>query len=214
MSPEVIGYVASVVFLARLMPQPIRLARTGVPDGVSPLAMMNGVVSDVGWILYGLSVGLLPVWGVAVLALPAGIWTVVLLRRRITRTDLIGAGVWLFTIVIAWQVGRLAVILGVSVIVNHGPQVWTAIRSKHLDGISRTTWLLALADASLWGGYGIATGDPALMGYGSVLLTGAIVILARIWWTARTDDWGTDDWGDIDRRVDAGEISLASAGVA
>jgi uncharacterized protein with PQ loop repeat len=187
MSAEVIGYVASVVFLARLMPQPIRLARTGVPDGVSPLAMMNGVFSDVGWILYGLSVGLLPVWGVAVLALPAGIWTVALLRDRITRNDLFGAAVWLTTILIAWQVDRLAVILGLSVIVNHGPQVWAAVSSNHLRGISRTTWLLAIGDASLWGGYGIATGDPALMGYGGVLLTGALIILGRIWWTSRLD---------------------------
>jgi uncharacterized protein with PQ loop repeat len=185
MSAEVIGLVASVVFLARLMPQPIRLARTGVPDGVSPLAMMNGVSSDIGWILYGLSVALLPVWGVAVVALVPGIWTVALLRSRVTRRDLIGAAVWLTTIGIAWQVGRLAFILGLSVIVNHGPSVWVALRSRRLEGISRTTWLIAIADASLWGGYGIATGDPALMGYGSVLLSAAATILGRIWWTGR-----------------------------
>jgi uncharacterized protein with PQ loop repeat len=185
MSAEVIGYVASIVFLARLMPQPIRLARTGVPDGVSPLAMMNGVVSDVGWILYGLSVALVPVWGVAVIALVPGVWTVVLLRSRITKQDLIGAAVWLATIAIAWQVGRLAFILGLSVVVNHGPSVWVAVRSRSLEGIARTTWLIALGDAALWGTYGIATGDPALMGYGGVLLSAASTILVRIWWTSR-----------------------------
>jgi len=204
MSAEVIGWVASAVFLARLMPQPIRLARTGVPDGVSPLAMMNGVISDGGWILYGLSVALLPVWAVAVAALPAGLWTVLLLRSRITRRDLIGAAVWFFTIVIAWQVDRLAVILAFTVFVNHGPQVWTAIRSSNLDGIARTTWLIAIADASLWGGYGIATGDPALMGYGTVLLSAATVILCRVWWTRRAVHGNSGD-------VDLGRVELVPA---
>ena len=85
MSASAVGWVASIVFLARLLPQPIRLFRTGVPNGVSPLAMMNSAVSDIAWVLYGLSAGLAPVWVVALLALPPGIWTIVLLRDRITR---------------------------------------------------------------------------------------------------------------------------------
>ncbi len=187
MSPEVIGWVASVVFLCRLLPQPIRLARTGVPDGVSPLATMNAALSDIGWLLYGLSAGLAPVWVVALLALPPGIWTIVLLRQRITRRDVVGASVWLAIILLAWLSGGLVALLGMSVLVNQGPQVWAALRSNDLDGIATTTWYIALVDASLWGGYGVVSGDVALMSYGVVLFASASVILGRVWWTRRLE---------------------------
>ena len=187
MSPDVIGWIASVVFLARLLPQPIRLARTGVPDGVSPLGALNSAVSDIAWVLYGLAAALIPVWAVAAVALLPGIATVVLVRRRIARIDLLGAGAWLALILVAAALNSLAVVLAASVLVNQGPQVWTAIRSNRLDGISKTTWYIALADAALWGSYGVALLDVALIGYGVVLLTSAVVILTRIWWTQRDD---------------------------
>ena len=88
MSVEVLGVLASIAFFARLTPQPIRLWRTGVPDGVSPMAAMNAALSDIGWILYGLAAGLVPVWLTAVVALVPGVWTVWLLRREATRRDL------------------------------------------------------------------------------------------------------------------------------
>lgn len=190
MSPDVIGWIASVVFLARLLPQPIRLARTGVPDGVSPLGAINSAVSDIAWVLYGLAAALVPVWAVAAAALLPGVATVVLLRRRIARADLLGGGAWLAVILASASVGRLGIVLTASVLVNQGPQVWTAIRSNRLVGIARTTWYIALADAALWGTYGALLGDFALIGYGVVLLSSATIILSRVWWTQRGDQVG------------------------
>lgn len=185
MPADVLGWIASIAFFARLFPQPIRLARTGVPDGVSPLGALNAAVSDIGWILYGIGAGLVPVWGTAAVALVPGVWTVALLRRSTGRRDVVGGLVWLAVILLAWRTGAMVTILGLSVLVNQGPMVWTALREDRLDGIAPMTWLLALADASLWGLYGVAVGDAALMGYGAVLFTSAVVILGRVWWTRR-----------------------------
>jgi uncharacterized protein with PQ loop repeat len=185
MPADVLGWIASIAFFARLFPQPVRLARTGVPDGVSPLGALNAAVSDIGWILYGVGAALVPVWGTAAVALVPGIWTVVLLRRSTGRRDVVGGLVWLAVILLAWRTGAMVTILGLSVLVNQGPMVWTALRQNRLDGIAPMTWMLALADASLWGLYGVAVGDAALMGYGLVLFTSAVVILARVWWTRR-----------------------------
>jgi len=187
MSPDVIGWIASVVFLARLMPQPIRLARTGVPDGVSGLGAINSVVSDIAWILYGLVAGLVPVWAVTAAALVPGLATVALLRRRLVRADLLGGAAWLGLILIAAVAGKLALVLAGSVLVNQGPQVWTAIRSNRLEGIAKTTWYIALADAAVWGLYGVVQpeADFALVGYGVVLMSSAVTILLRVWWTSR-----------------------------
>lgn len=185
MSVEVLAVLASLAFFARMTPQPVRLWRTGVPDGVSPLAAMNSAASDLGWILYGTAAGLLPVWGTAVIALVPGLWTVWLLRRQVTRRDLAGVGLWVGVILAAWAGGGLVTILGLSVVVNQGPQVVKAVRDDDLWGIAPATYVFAVFDAVLWGAYGFAAGDVAVIGYGVVLLSAAAIILARIWWTRR-----------------------------
>ncbi len=186
MTPDVLGWVASAVFLSRLVPQPARLLRTGVPDGVSQMSAMNCVATDLGWIAYGLLAGLTPVWVVGVVSLFPGVLVVVLLVRRTTRRDLLGSAVWTAVIVAAWALGALGAVLAISVLVNSGPQVWVALKQDNLVGLAPTTWLIAIADALLWGAYGVATGDGALIGYGVVLLASALVILGRIRFTHRT----------------------------
>lgn len=186
MSVQVLGVLASIAFFARVMPQPVRLWRTGVPNGVSALAAMNSATSDLAWILYGLAAGLIPVWGTAVVGLIPGVWTVLLLRREITRRDLVAVSLWLGLILGSAATGTLVTMLAISVVVNQGPQVWQALREDDLWGISPTTYVFAIFDATLWGAYGLAAGDPAVIGYGVVLLAAALTVLGRIWWTRRT----------------------------
>lgn len=180
MSPELLGWLASVVYLSRLLPQPIRLARTGLPEGISTVAAMNAVISDAAWIAYGLQAGLLPVWLVALVGVVPGVWTVVLLRREVDRGDLVRSGAWLAVVVVAALVGWLGVILAVSVLVNVGPQVWTALRSNDLRGLSAFTWVLAIGDGLLWGAYGWVVADVALLAYAGVLVSGALIVLLRM----------------------------------
>jgi len=189
MSPELLGLLASVVYLSRLLPQPIRLARTGLPEGISTVAAMNAVISDAAWIAYGLQAGLLPVWLVALVGVVPGVWTVVLLRREVDRGDLVRSGAWLAVIVVAALVGGLGVILAASVLVNVGPQVWTALRSNDLRGLSAFTWVLAIGDGLLWGAYGWVVADVALLAYAGVLVTGALIVLLRM---AMTRSFTTD----------------------
>lgn len=185
-----LGWLATAAFLVRLLPQPVRLVRTGVPHGVSPMAVLNIALTELAWLVYGLSEGLVPVWAVSLPAFPLGMWTVVLVRRQFTRRDLAGSSVWLLAIVVGWVTGTLAVVLAVSVLVNYGPQVVAAVRGHRLEGLAPATWYLALADAALWGAYGLAVDDPALLGYCAVLTISAAVILVRIARTRPTVDGG------------------------
>ena len=189
MSPELLGWLASVVYLSRLLPQPIRLTRTGLPEGISTVAAMNAVISDAAWIAYGLQAGLLPVWLVALVGVVPGVWTVGLLRREVDRGDLVRSGAWLAVIMVAALVGGLGVILAASVLVNVGPQVWTALRSNDLRGLSAFTWVLAIGDGLLWGAYGWVVADVALLAYAGVLVTGALIVLLRM---AMTRSFTTD----------------------
>lgn len=187
MSPELLGWLASIFYVSRLLPQPFRLIRTRLPEGVSSVAAMNAVITEVAWLAYGLHADLTPVWVVAVFALPPTIWTVALLRRETGRRHLLRSGVWLVLVVAAGLLGSLGAVLAISVVVNIGPQVWLAVRRTDLRGLSTYTWLFAIADGLLWGGYGAAVGDGALVAYAVVLVIGAVVVLARM---ARTGSIG------------------------
>ena len=178
---DALALLASGVFLARLTPQPLRLARSGVAAGVSPLAALNAVIVAVAWIAHGLSAGLPAVWAVSVLALIPGVWTVVLLAPHIGRRDLLGAAMWVAALAATAVFGVFDAALGVGVIVTQAPQAWRSLREDDLSGIAPATWWLSLLDAVAWGAYGVAVGDRALVGYGAVLLTSTVIVLTRVW---------------------------------
>jgi len=181
-----LGLAASIAFCARLLPQPVRLIRTGVPDGVSPLTLMNMALSELAWLGYGLAAGLVPVWAVSVPSVIIEVWTVVLLWRQITRRDVLGAGLWLAVILAATAVGGLGAVLALAVFVNYGPQLWTALRNDDLDGLAPGTWWMGIVDASLWGAYGLVVHDPGVIGYGVTFMAVSITILVRIAQTRRS----------------------------
>lgn len=183
---DLLAVVASAVFLIRLLPQPIRLARSGVATGVSPSATLNAVVSAVAWIAYGAAQGLPVVWGVSVLALVPCTWQALLLRGHVTRRDLASVGGFVAALVVAAASGVLGLALAGTVLVTTGPQVHRVLREHDLSGIAPATWWVAIVDAVTWGAYGWAISDAALIGYFVALLAAAVIVIARLAWTNRT----------------------------
>lgn len=180
-----LSIVASGVFFIRLLPQPARLWRTGVTSGVSPIAAANAVTAATAWLAYGLWHGLLAVWLVSVAALVPGVWTVVLLRRAFSGRELLVAAGVATGFGSSAALGVLGAALALGVLTTSGPQVWRAIRDSDLRGIAPATWFVAIADASLWGAYGIVIADLAMVGYAVVLITSAAIVLGRVAWTRR-----------------------------
>ncbi len=185
---SVLAALASTVFIVRLLPQPFRLARSGVDDGVSPLAALNAVVAAAAWTVYGLSAGLWAVWVVSLVALIPGVWTVTLLRRSTRRSDVAWACLWVLAIAASVLVGAEGVVLACTVGVTSAPQVWRVLNDRQLSGVSAAAWWLACVDAVVWGAYGLAVGDGPLIGYGVVLGASAIVVLGRLAILAATAD--------------------------
>jgi len=182
---DALAVAASVVFLVRLLPQPIRLARSGVAAGVSSAAALNAVVSAVAWIAYGLVHGLPVVWGVSVLALVPCTWQAVLLRHQVTRRDLAAVAGFVAALLVAAALGVLGVALAGTVLVTAGPQVRRVLREHDLSGVAPATWWVAVVDAVTWGAYGWAVSDAALVGYFFALLAAAVIVLSRLAWTSR-----------------------------
>lgn len=182
---DLLAIVASAVFLVRLLPQPIRLARSGVAAGVSAAAALNAVVSAAAWIAYGLAQGLPAVWAVSVLALVPCTWQALLLRRQVTRRDLAAVGGFVAALAVASVLGVLGVALAGTVVVTTGPQVRRVLREHDLSGVAPATWWVAVVDAVTWGAYGWAVSDAALLGYFVALLAAAVVVLGRLAWIDR-----------------------------
>lgn len=180
MSATTLSVLASAVFLVRLVPQPVRLHRSGVAEGVSPMAAYNAVTVAVAWLWYGLDHQLLAVWLVSVLALVPGLWQAALLVRRTRPVDVLGAGAWVAVLLGAHAVGHFGPVLGLGVVVTCGPQVVEVLRSDDVGGVAAATWWISILDAVLWGGYGLAIADGPLVGYGVVLVCCSLVVLVRL----------------------------------
>lgn len=180
MDADVLGAIASAIFLVRLLPQPLRLARTGVSSGVSPLAAIQATVAAAAWLVYGLEADLPLVWGVSVAAMVPSLWTNALLARRTGRRELAWGLAWVAVLVALRSVDALSVGLSLGVLVTQGPQVRTALTEDDLGGLAPATWWVSLADAGSWGAYGWALGDAALLGYAAVLSTCAVIVLIRL----------------------------------
>lgn len=191
----VVGWVGTLLFVVRLLPQPLKLRRTGDAAGVSATAVTNATVSDAGWFFHGVTHGLPPVWFASLVAVPLDLWTLWHLRSRVGVRALASGALWgVVLAVAAIGGGRVAfgVALGASVVVNHAPQVWSALRSHSLSGISPATWWFGLTDALLWGGYGLAERDAALIAYGLVLGAASVTVLSALWWRRPPGGAGLD----------------------
>ncbi|HWE57239.1 MAG TPA: hypothetical protein VG435_17160 [Acidimicrobiales bacterium] len=180
--------LASAVFLARLLPQPVRTLRTGQVTGVSVLAAMNACIADIAWLVYGLTSRVVTIWLVCIPAIAASAGTVWVLRRLIARRDLVASAIWLAAVGLAAWSGALTFVLAGTVLVSCGPSLWSAFRSDRPVGIAPGTWLIALADAATWGLYGLAISNLALELYAVVLLATAVAILSRLRWTSSLVD--------------------------
>ena len=187
----VLAIAASAVYLVRLVPQPYKAWRTGVLSGVSPMAAINGTVSDAAWLIYGVVVALPAVWATQTIALALGLWLCAALRRTTRRGDICVGTLWALTLLIGAATGLIVAVLAFGCLVNYAPSVWAVLRTDDLRGVAVGTWLLALADAALWGTYGSVVGDPALVAYGFALTATALIVLGRVTVTRRL--WPTED---------------------
>jgi uncharacterized protein with PQ loop repeat len=176
----VLAVIASVVYLGRLLPQPVRTLRTGRVEGVSALAAINGLVADAAWLVYGVVAHVPAIWLVSVPSLALSAWLLYLLRREVSGRDLALGSTWLAVLAGAGAGGLLAPALAGTVVLTCGPAVWEAYRVDRPAGLSAGTWWLALVDAGTWGAYGLALGDRALELYAGVLTVTAVSLLARL----------------------------------
>ena len=185
---------ATIGTVTFLVPQTVKLIRTRDTEGVSATWPALGFVVNLGWFVYMIAQQL---WAATLAPFVTFLSYLVVLwaLRRAGRSLWLGAwraGGWgallaLVALIGGWDVLRVA--LGVSIGVQLTPSVWSAYRSPDPSGVSPATWWIGLAEALLWGYYGLFNRDAGIITFGIVASVAAVLMLARYYTTrSRIDD--------------------------
>jgi hypothetical protein len=175
---------AGIFAIPQFIPQ-LRVVRSGRPiDGVSGAWAALTSINNAAWTVYfALSRYWTATISATIVMIIAGILALELIRRdRISPTGTQLSTAWtVLLMVLGIGLGRAALgaVLTVAFVVQVGPSLYGAYRTRDPTGISRGTWLLILGELVCYGLYGLKTGDPRLIALGILGTTTSILMLGR-----------------------------------
>lgn len=181
---------ATATTLTFLVPQIVKLVRTGDSTGVSTSWPAMGLVSNVGWFAYFIHEAL---WASVLAPLGASIgygvtlWALVRTGRQLGASLLRGLVLLVVLLAITVLAGwtTLGVALGLTFGVMMAPSIWTAYRTADPVGISAGTWWIGVLEAVLWAFYGWHNADAGVLTFAGMAVTGSGLMLARFYSTQR-----------------------------
>ena len=183
------GSIAALLGVVFIWPQVIRVYAKQSVEGVSGLSHLIGLSGTLMWFTYAISTQSLPMLisnaniEIAIIAL-----MVMLVRKRALPLWL---PVTVFAVTVAYcvvlnavapsAVGITGVLIGTPAIL---PQVWRAVRTEYLLGVSPSSYLL-LASMSLgWFTHGMLI-DDAIVSYPNFLLAPSALFIAWKAWSSQ-----------------------------
>ncbi len=183
----VLATISTVVFL---IPQILKLNRTGDSAGVSTVWAALGFVSNVGWFIYMISQAR---WYAVMAPLATFIFYAITMRALARTGRQLGNAVWTgvlwalllitVTLIAGWT--TLGVVLGLTYAAMVTPSIWTAYRTADPSGVSAGTWSIGAMEAVLWGAYGVYFLDPGIITFGIVQLLASVLMLGRYYTTRK-----------------------------
>jgi uncharacterized protein with PQ loop repeat len=182
---QVVPLLATVFAVPQLLPQLVRSWRTGDPSGVSATWAALTAVSNVAWLTYFVSIGLVsavvPTTISAVLA--TGIVVALAQCGVPVRRVAMGATGWAIVLGSAYIAGghlALGGVLAVAFTLQVVPSVRHAWTRPRATGVSRPTWLLIAAEVTCWGPIGVIDGRAPLV---FLFSTGVTASMLMLWLT-------------------------------
>ena len=183
------GSIAALLGVVFIWPQVIRVYAKQSVEGVSGLSHLIGLSGTLMWFTYAISTESLPMLisnaniEIAIIAL-----MVMLVRKRalplwlpVTVFSSTAAYCIVLSAVAPSVVGITSVLIGTPAIL---PQLWRAIRTEYLLGVSPSSYLL-LASMSLgWFTHGILI-DDAIVSYPNFLLAPSALFIAWKAWSSQ-----------------------------
>jgi uncharacterized protein with PQ loop repeat len=194
---EAVGWLAVLLTAAQLIPQVVRTTRTGDTAGVSAGMFAIMLAQAWAWIGYAARQELLQPIIVNLVLTTCAVMMIRLLWRNGAPhvATAIAAVIGLLVVellVFLWAppdvLGVLATALAFLLL---WPQVFVAMRSRDLSGLSASSWVLSVSNTVLWVIYGVGRGAELLWLSAGHALALSIVILARMAFVQRRQAAGT-----------------------
>ena len=183
---NLVGLVATAVTLAQILPQIVRLIRTGRIEGVSPAWAAGGATINLGWLAYVIE-------GRFWVTIPSIIFAIIIFSLALfllyrngasIRAGLLMSGAIALVCVVILQAAGwtvLGTLLGLSNGLYLGPSVVAAWRSHTPVGVSPWTWMLTVLEGVKWGFYGVLVESGPITAYGATAILLALLVLLRLW---------------------------------
>ncbi len=186
---DLAALAATLLAVGGLWPQILRLVRTGDVAGVSITWATLGVATNGAWFAYALHEEL---WfaapcTVAMMCFYSALGVALARHGVAPGRPVVVAGAWAILMAVIGAVGgwaALGIVLGVAYAVQVAPSVWSAYRTWAPSGISPATWAISVVEIALWGTYGVAKRDPAVMTFAFTGVLAGGAILGR-WYATR-----------------------------
>ncbi len=177
---------ANILGVGMVVPQVRRIRKTKQADGVSTEWIGASLGINVGWTVYAIVAeawGLLPVSAGAAALYALMIFCLARIdpaQLRRSFTAFVGVLVVLVVASTAGQTGGLGLALALLYTVQFAPAAISAHKADDIDGVSPTTWWMALFEASIWTIYGAAIGDTAVLVGGAGASVMSLIVLAGL----------------------------------
>ena len=183
-----VGIVATAVTFVQIMPQIVRLLRTGRTEGVSPAWAAVGMTINLGWLAFvveGKFWVTIPSIVAAVISFAVALFLLYRNGADLRAGLLMSAAVAVASVGIQMGAGWtvLGTVLGLSNGLYLGPSVVAAWRSHVPVGVSPATWWLTALEGLKWGFYGVLVFSGPIIVYGSTAVFLAALVLLRLWTT-------------------------------
>lgn len=188
---DISGFAAAGLGTVFIWPQVIRVYARKSVEGVSGAAQLISLAGTMMWLAYGFVIDSVPMVvananiEIALIAIAAmmvrkgamSLWKpIVIVVASVAYCLVVGQ-------IAPTLVGLTGVIIGTPSIL---PQVWRAIRTERLYGVSASTNLLLVSMGCAWGIHGYLIDDP-VVGYPNlILIPSASYIAWRAWQSHRT----------------------------
>ena len=183
---NLVGIVATAVTFVQILPQIMRLIRTGRTEGVSPAWAAGGATINLGWLTYvieGRFWVTIPSIIVAIASFALALYLLYRNGASIRAGLLMSGAIAVASVAIQQAAGwtALGTVLGLSNGLYLGPSVVAAWRSHAPVGVSPLTWWLTVLEGLKWGFYGVLVEAVPIMVYGSTAILLALLVLLRLW---------------------------------
>ena len=182
----VVGLVATAVTIVHVVPQIVRLLRTGRVEGVSAAWAFVALTLNIGWMAYVIAEEFwitIPSILVAFVSFGSALYLMYRNGADVRPGALMSAAVAVASVAIQLAAGWtvLGTVLALSNGLYLGPSVVTAWRSHTPVGVSPLTWALAVLEGLLWGFYGVVVAAGPIIVFGATEAGLSALVLLRLW---------------------------------